>query len=95
MLWRLVQPPENGGMGMRVADALGLTIDQAEFFLMDEKDIRKGDAEIRKRLRERGALHEPPAMTGEQYLQKSREYYSPGMTAEEVIRKTREIERRK
>jgi len=94
MLWRLVQPAESGGMGMRVEDALRLTIDQAEFFLMDEKDVRKGDAEIRSRLQERGALHEPPQMTGDEYLKKSRDYYSPGMTTEEIIRKTREIERR-
>lgn len=95
MLWQLVQPPENGGLGMRPDDAERLTIDRAEFFLMDEKDVRRGDIEIRKRLRARGALTDAPQMTGEQYLEKARDYYSPGMTTEEIIRRTREIEGRK
>ena len=92
MLWQLVHPAENGGLGMSPDDAERLTIDRAEFFLMDEKTVRRGDAEIRKRLRERGVLHEPARMTGEEYLKKSREYYSPGLTTEEIIRRTREIE---
>ena len=78
MLWQLVQPAENGGMGMRIADALNATIDQAEFFTMTENEIRKGDAEIRERLRERGVLHEPKPMTGAEYVEKLREYYRPG-----------------
>lgn len=84
MLWQLCQPVERGGIGMNLHDALKLTIDQAEFLLLDEKDIRRGDKEIRNRLRERGVLHEPKPKTADELMQERRDYFKPKSVAEMI-----------
>jgi len=77
MLWQLVQPVERGGLGMAPSEAKRLTIDEAEFYLMDEKDVRRGDKEIRQRLGERDVLHEPKPLTAEEIMKQRRKHFMP------------------
>lgn len=41
MLWRLVQPPENGGLGMSPSEAKKLTPAEAVFYLTSEDAIKR------------------------------------------------------
>ena len=78
-----MNPPERGGLGMSPEAAKQLTIDEAEFYLSEEKDVRKGDKAIRDRLGRRGAKPKPLTVAEqwkkiEEWQAARRRYYEGG-----------------
>jgi ERCC4-type nuclease len=53
-----------------------LTWDEAEFLLWDEKQVKAADAEIRRRLRERGAKPQKKKLSAGDYLKSLRKWFT-------------------
>lgn len=62
---------------MAPSEAKQLTLDEAEFYLWDEKQVRQADVKIRKRLRGQAAKPEfMRKVTAAEYLRQLRVYYT-------------------
>lgn len=75
LYWQLIQPPERNGLGMAPSEAKKLTLDEAEFLLRSEKDIKASDRIIAKRLRKRSGDTRETKYLVEDYLAKLRRHY--------------------
>lgn len=72
-----MQPPERGGLGLAPSEAKSLTWDEADFYLCDEKRIRRADKVICERLQKRGAKpEEKKKVSVAEYMRQLRMYFT-------------------